>query len=165
MKWICVAPASYLNWSCQGEWDPDSVLFSREKLLGSSCSVKCWLHLCAPSLADFCKEKMDKIWHDPYSFPTGLSCLSPGSDVPSFACLLLSPPEHLPLNPSPCGSVGIFIPPLPASQLHHLALFSSPVFAGSLHSAYSCTLTSVQWVDTLVQICCVQYRKGGVCVS
>lgn len=123
MKWICVAPASYLNWSCQGERDPDLVLFSREKLLWSNCSVKCWLPLCAPALADFCKEKADKIWHDPSSFPTGLSRLSPGSDLPSSACLLLSPPEHLPLTPSSPGSVDIFIPPLPASRLHHLALF------------------------------------------
>lgn len=94
MNWICVVPASYLNWSCQGEWEPDLVLFSREKPLWSDCSVKCWLHLCAPGLADFCKGKADKIWHVP-SFSTGLSCLSPGSGLPYFACLLLSPPGHL----------------------------------------------------------------------
>lgn len=95
MKWICVAPASYLNWSCQGERDPDSVLFSGEKHLGSDCSVKRWLHLSAPSLADFGKGKTDKIWHEPSSLPAGLPCLSPGSDLPSLAYCFY----HLSISP------------------------------------------------------------------
>lgn len=64
----------------------------------------------APGLADICKGKADKGRHQPSSLPIGLPFLSPGSDLPSLACSLLSPPEHLPPNRSSLGYVDIFTP-------------------------------------------------------
>lgn len=142
------------------------MLFSREKRLWSDCSVKCWLHLYAPGLADFCKEKTDKIWHDPSSFPTGFFCLSPGTDLPSFTCLLLSPPERLPPNPSSPGCAGYLHPTL--TRLlgpSPCPLFHPQVFPGSHHSAHSCTLIFYSVSEHVcVCICHMQRRRGRVCV-
>lgn len=114
--------------------------------------LKWWLHLRAPCLADFCKQKTDTIWHD----PTGLSCLSAGSDSPSFACLIVF---------TPGAPVGIFLPPLPASSapspcpLFHPQSFLAPSIQNKLYF-------DIYAVDEQVCACLLHtIQKGrGVCV-
>lgn len=90
----------------------------------------------APGLADFCKGKADKGSLQPTSLRIGLLFLFPGSDLPSLACSLLSPPVHLPPNPSPPGYTGIFTPyswPLCSFTLPSLSFSSCSLLRAFLY--------------------------------
>lgn len=153
MKWIYTAPSSYLNWSCQGEWDPDSLLFSREELLRSDRSVKVVAPALCPVFGWFLQAEnrhnlawshwpfvpFRRLWFTFFCLPY---CFHPWS-----TCWYLSPTLTCFSAPSPC-------------PLFHPQSFLAPSIQNKLYS-------DIYAVDEQVCACLlhtIQKGRGGVCV-